>query len=494
VQPAEWNRNDGFSPSQLLVVQVPDIDLEQTGAPSIGDLTQSLAADSPIVVIRASTGEQHLLFVELDANTADPVEQTLLIRPMEQYERGERYIVALRNLKDASGATIPAPEVFAALRDDVTTDNEAIEARRPEMNALLDELSDAGINRDELYLAWDFSIASVENITERLLHIRDQAFADLGAEVPAYSIDTVTDFAPCGDDGCAEGEDEQISREITGTFQIPNFLNTDSGEPGSGFFYDTPNDGLPDRMGGNNEFGAYFVCRIPRSVADDFSLAPIAIARPSLHGHGLLGSANEIRGAGELLGDEQSGQIHSVGFSMYMDMLQRAVDALRRGDIPDVDAPLDQGTEVNLHTAALIPEDYLPDVNSRLILYKRIAAAESDTALRNLQVEMIDRFGLLPPQVHNLFQTSKLRLRAESLGIRTLEAGPEGGSIEFKETTSINPANLVALVQANPRTFKLTGANRLRFEQAMPDIDQREEYLEQLMEQLASEARSAANG
>lgn len=202
----------------------------------------------------------------------------------------------------------------------------------------------------------------------------------------------------------------------------------------------------------------------------------------------------EIRGAGELLGDEQSGQIHSVGFSMYMDMLQRAVDALRRGDIPDVDAPLDQGTEVNLHTAALIPEDYLPDVNSRLILYKRIAAADSDETLRNLQVEMIDRFGLLPPQVHNLFQASRLRLRAEALGIRTLEAGPDGGSIEFKESTSINPANLVALVQANPRTFKLTGANRLRFEEPMPEIDQREKYLEQLMEQLADDPKAAASG
>ena len=101
----------------------------------------------------------------------------------------------------------------------------------------------------------------------------------------------------------------------------------------------------------------------------------------------------EIRGAGELLGDEQSGQIHSVGFSMYMDMLERAVDSLRRGDIPDADAPLDQGTEVKLHAPALIPEDYLPDVNSRLILYKRIAAAADDSTLRNLQVEMIDRFG-----------------------------------------------------------------------------------------------------
>lgn len=201
----------------------------------------------------------------------------------------------------------------------------------------------------------------------------------------------------------------------------------------------------------------------------------------------------EIRGAGELLGDEQSGQIHSVGFSMYMDMLQRAVDALRRGEIPNVDAPLDQGTEVNLHSPALIPDDYLPDVNSRLILYKRIAAARNDKELRNLQVEMIDRFGLLPRQVDNLFQVSKLRLRAQDLGIRSIDAGPEGGSIEFKGTTTVNPLNLVTLVQSDPRRYKLAGATRLRFEQQLPDIHDRYRYLEQLMDALATDSGKKSN-
>ncbi|MDG2048001.1 MAG: transcription-repair coupling factor [Halioglobus sp.] len=190
----------------------------------------------------------------------------------------------------------------------------------------------------------------------------------------------------------------------------------------------------------------------------------------------------EIRGAGELLGDEQSGQIHSVGFSMYMDMLQRAVESLQRGEIPNVDAPLDQGTEVNLHAPALIPDDYLPDVNGRLILYKRIAAATSDIELRSLQVEMIDRFGLLPLPVNNLFQVSRLRLKAQDLGIRAIEAGPEGGSIDFKVTTPVDPMSLVKLVQSDPRSFKLAGATRLRFEQHLSDIDERQRYLEQLMD------------
>tara|TARA_R110002110_G_scaffold330339_1_gene541594 strand:- start:10081 stop:12249 length:2169 start_codon:yes stop_codon:yes gene_type:complete len=296
VLPDEWNRNDGFSPSQMILALVPGVDLAQTGAPPLTDLSQSLQADSPVVVIRASTGEQHLIFAELDANTDDPAEQALIIRPMVQFERGERYIVALRNMRDSAGAAIEAPEVFRALRDDVLTDNEAIEGRRAAMEDIFGVLADAGIARDELYLAWDFNVASTRNITERLLHIRDDAFADLGAAVPQYTVTEVIDFAPCGDDGCQDGEDEQMSRQISGTFQVPNYLDSDSGAPGSSFFYDTPDDGLPDRIGGDNLFEARFFCRVARSVAEDFSMPPKVVARPSLYGHGLLGSAAEVQG------------------------------------------------------------------------------------------------------------------------------------------------------------------------------------------------------
>ena len=194
----------------------------------------------------------------------------------------------------------------------------------------------------------------------------------------------------------------------------------------------------------------------------------------------------------ELLGEEQSGQIHSVGFSLYMDMLERAVASLKRGEIPDVDAPLDQGTEVNLHLPALIPEDYLPDINSRLVLYKRIAAARDEASLRELQVEMIDRFGLLPEQVKNLFQVSRLRLKAQDLGIRTIEAGPGGGSIDFKETTKVNPLSLVKLVQSEPQSYRLAGATRLRFERELGPAADRQQYLEQLLATFASEATEDA--
>lgn len=296
VDTTEWNRNDGFSPSQLIVLQVPGVDLTQTGAAAITDIERSQDADAPILVINADTLEQHLVFAELDANTGEATEQTLLIRPMAQFERGGRYIVVLRNLVDTAGEPIEAPPVFRAYRDQTETDNSDIEARRPAMESLFDTLDQAGVARSELYLAWDFNIASVGNITERLLHIRDEAFADLGNAVPDYTIDAITDFAPCSEDGCQEGEDEQISREVAGTFQVPNFLATDEGGPGSLFYYADPDDGLPDRLGGDNLFTAKFFCRIPRSVTEDFTQPPVVQARPSLYGHGLLGSAGEVQG------------------------------------------------------------------------------------------------------------------------------------------------------------------------------------------------------
>ena len=119
IDPTEWNRNDGFSPSQSIVTQVPGLDLEETGVPPLGDLEQSLDIDAPVLVIRASTGEPHLIFGELDVHAEDPADQTFIIRPMAQFERGERYIVALRNLKDGAGNLIEAPEVFRAFRDDL---------------------------------------------------------------------------------------------------------------------------------------------------------------------------------------------------------------------------------------------------------------------------------------------------------------------------------------------------------------------------------------
>lgn len=297
VDPTEWNRNDGFSPSQSIITQVAGLDLEQSGVPALSDLEQSLEIDSPVVVIRASTGEPHLIFGELDVHAKEPAEQTFIVRPMVQFERGERYIVAFRNLKDADGALIEASEVFRAFRDGTPTNNEAIEGRRPSMEDIFAVLEEAGIPREELYLAWDFNVSSVRDITERVLHIRDESFAELANAAPTFTVTEVVDFEPCSAGGCEAGQSDEISREITGSFQVPNYLDSDDGGPGSSFYYDTPDDGLPDRMGGNNLLDAVLLCRVPRSVVVDFEQEPATVARPYFFGHGLLGDVSEIREA-----------------------------------------------------------------------------------------------------------------------------------------------------------------------------------------------------
>jgi transcription-repair coupling factor (superfamily II helicase) len=192
----------------------------------------------------------------------------------------------------------------------------------------------------------------------------------------------------------------------------------------------------------------------------------------------------EIRGAGELLGEQQSGQIHEVGFTLYMELLERAVTALKAGKIPQLDRPLDHGPEIDLQSPALIPDDYLPDVHSRLILYKRIASANDESELRELQVEMIDRFGLLPAPVKTLFRATGLKLRAMPMGIKKIEAGPNGGRIRFGPEPNLDPVKLVRLIQQQPKVYKLDGKDKLRFIRELPDVESRATAVEGLLEKI----------
>ncbi|HET6432207.1 transcription-repair coupling factor [Dyella sp.] len=181
----------------------------------------------------------------------------------------------------------------------------------------------------------------------------------------------------------------------------------------------------------------------------------------------------EIRGAGELLGDEQSGQIQEIGFGLYTELLDRAVRALKSGKVPDFDLSSEHETEVELHLPALIPDDYLPDVHARLTLYKRIASAKSDEHLRDLQVEMIDRFGLLPEPTKTLFAVATLKLMATPLGIRKLDFGPNGGRILFRENPEVDPLLIIKLIQSLPRVYKLDGQDKLKITLDLPGATER---------------------
>ena len=192
----------------------------------------------------------------------------------------------------------------------------------------------------------------------------------------------------------------------------------------------------------------------------------------------------EIRGAGELLGEEQSGQIQEVGFSLYSELLERAVKALKSGEEPELDRPLNHGAEVDLGMPALLPDDYVPDVHTRLTLYKRISSASDLEGLQELQVEMIDRFGLLPQYARNLFQVAELRILAQPLGIQEIQAGAGGGRLVFGPNPDIDPAALIRLVQSDPETWRLEGQERLRFRAALEEPEERVHFVRDLLRQL----------
>lgn len=193
----------------------------------------------------------------------------------------------------------------------------------------------------------------------------------------------------------------------------------------------------------------------------------------------------EIRGAGELLGDTQSGQIQEIGFSLYTELLGRAVDSLRSGNEPDLDAPLHAGVEINLHIPALLPEDYVPDVHLRLILYKRISALESADELRELQVELIDRFGLLPDGAKNLLRIAGIKKSAAALGIEKIDASSHGGYFVFGAQSHIDPVALVQLVQNDSRKYRLQGSHRLQFRDDLEELETRFRTIETLLRDLA---------
>jgi transcription-repair coupling factor (superfamily II helicase) len=198
----------------------------------------------------------------------------------------------------------------------------------------------------------------------------------------------------------------------------------------------------------------------------------------------------EIRGAGELLGEQQTGQMQQIGFSLYTEMLGRAVAAIRKGETPDLEESRSLGPEINLRVPALLPEEYLPDVQMRLVHYKRIASAHTEEDLRSLQIELIDRFGLLPDATHNLFRQTRLRVRAALLGIQKIEASAGGATVTFASDTRVDPVTLVDMVQSEPAAYKLNG-NRLNLTADLETIEHRFIAVEDMISRLTTTSRAA---
>jgi transcription-repair coupling factor (superfamily II helicase) len=183
--------------------------------------------------------------------------------------------------------------------------------------------------------------------------------------------------------------------------------------------------------------------------------------------------------------------MQEIGYALYMEMLDRAVKALKSGKVPDLDQPIHQGPEVDLHVPALLPDDYLPDVHLRLVIYKRIAAAPTPDDLRELQVEMIDRFGLLPPPAKNLFRIAEIKQTARALRLRKIDVGPGGGYVTFEADTRVDPGTLIRMVQQNSRTYRLDGGTKLRFALPLENDEKRFEAVETLLKGLSQPAAGA---
>ncbi|NLZ79809.1 MAG: transcription-repair coupling factor [Gammaproteobacteria bacterium] len=232
---------------------------------------------------------------------------------------------------------------------------------------------------------------------------------------------------------------------------------------------------------------AYLLTPPERSITPDAKKRLEAISQAQDLGAGFMLATHdlEIRGAGELLGDGQSGEIQAIGFTLYMEMLERAVESIRKGVTPNLEQPLDSGTDINLRVPALLPDKYLPDVHARLILYKRISSAKDTAELNELQVEMIDRFGLLPDPAKNLIRVTELKLKAQALGILKIDAGPHAGRLEFASDTRVDPMRLIKLIQSQPKHYRFEGATVFKFNVPMDNPAQRFTTIEALLAQLA---------
>ncbi len=305
MDPTELNRNDGWSPGTPILTVVPGLSTSRSRIPSEANPGDSLKKDAPIVLVDATTGKRWPYTAELDTNALDGEQPLLIVRPAVNFPDGHRIVIGLRNLKDAQGRTIPAGPEFAALKKTAHSSD-----------LVFGPLMAQKVDPHDLFLAWGFTIASTRNTTERMLHIRDDAFASLKGAAPSFTVDTVT-----------QGYSDKVATRIQGTFQVPNYLTTpvnhqepvlesDPGLPGTRFLY-LPGDDLPDR---NGSFTATYTCDVPKRASAKHP------SRGSIYGHGLLGGQGEV-GAGNV---QKMGNENNVLFC--------ATDwyGMATGDVPNV--------------------------------------------------------------------------------------------------------------------------------------------------------------
>jgi hypothetical protein len=278
IDPARQNRADGYSPGSAALVLLPGVDPLTSSLPPITDIARSLDDGSASVIVDADTGERWPHWAETDANTTDAERQGLFLRPAVNYTDGHRIVVGLRNLVDGDGAAIEPSEVFRAYRDRLDSGDELIEARRPAMERVFTDLEAAGVARDELIIAWEFTVISTESLTSPLTHMRDDAFAQLGDAVPVYSVDSV------------ERNEDSRYTAIEGTYEVPLYL-TRNGEPGTGL--NLSDD--PDLPTVNGSMSSRYRCMIHDNTTADSPGAGV------LYGHGLLGDIGQVTSSGPRL-------------------------------------------------------------------------------------------------------------------------------------------------------------------------------------------------
>jgi hypothetical protein len=293
IDPTDYNRNDGFSPGAMIVTRVPGLDtkaaFDKSGIVPITDMGKAFAPDQPVVLINTRTNGRALAWAELDANAKDPSHVNLIIRPGRNLEEGTRYVVALRGLRDANGKPIDATREFKLYRDRIVTTNKTVEDRRGHMESIFATLAAAGIDRDSLVRAWDFTTASEKNLSERMLAIRNDAFKRLGdtnladltiqGSSPQFTVTKTT-----------ENPNDKLARIVEGTVTVPCYLDAPGCPSGSRFLYPPGStQSLPvlQPIPGNT-IDARFRCIIPKVAMQNGG------ARVSLYGHGLFGSRGEV--------------------------------------------------------------------------------------------------------------------------------------------------------------------------------------------------------